>query len=164
MAKLKDLAQLIRSKNAGPFVLTFDIMFDSMQDYLRPRLWCHQSGAVREPVRHAAGRGGDFPRGHRMQRSRPLFRVQRSRASYTTRTPTEARRSTAGQPGDTVISRPPGAAAREQAARPGRAVLPRRSTGLAAARDAAQGERRRMLANRVKQLYQQERPRSAPTS
>ena len=37
MAKLKDLAQLIRSKNAGPFVLTFDIMFDSMQDYLRVR-------------------------------------------------------------------------------------------------------------------------------
>ena len=55
MAKLKDLAQLIRSKNAGPFVLTFDIMFDSMQDYLRVRdSGVISQGAVREPVRHAA--------------------------------------------------------------------------------------------------------------
>jgi len=37
VTKLKDLAQLMRSKNAGPFVLTFDIMFDSMQDYVRVR-------------------------------------------------------------------------------------------------------------------------------
>jgi uncharacterized protein DUF4387 len=28
MAKLGELARLIRSKNAGPFELTFDIMFD----------------------------------------------------------------------------------------------------------------------------------------
>ena len=33
MAKLGDLAQLIRSKNAGPFVLTFDIMFDDDDVY-----------------------------------------------------------------------------------------------------------------------------------
>lgn len=37
MAKLKDIAQLIRSKNAGPFVLTFDIMFDRFEDYRRVR-------------------------------------------------------------------------------------------------------------------------------
>lgn len=33
MAKLGDLARLIRSKNAGPFVLTFDIMFDDDDVY-----------------------------------------------------------------------------------------------------------------------------------
>lgn len=33
MAKLGDLACLIRSKNAGPFQLTFDIMFDDDQVY-----------------------------------------------------------------------------------------------------------------------------------
>jgi hypothetical protein len=33
MAKLGDLARLIRSKNAGPFVLTFDIMFDDDDAY-----------------------------------------------------------------------------------------------------------------------------------
>ena len=37
MAKLKDIAQLIRSKNAGPFVLTFDFMFDRFEDYRRVR-------------------------------------------------------------------------------------------------------------------------------
>ena len=35
MAKLGDLARLIRSKNAGPFVLTFDIMFDDDNVYRR---------------------------------------------------------------------------------------------------------------------------------
>ena len=33
MRQLKDIASLIRSKNAGPFVLTFDIMFSSDEDY-----------------------------------------------------------------------------------------------------------------------------------
>lgn len=37
MAKLKDIAQLIRSKNAGPFSLTFDFMFDHAEDYRRVR-------------------------------------------------------------------------------------------------------------------------------
>ncbi|MBC8393605.1 MAG: DUF4387 domain-containing protein [Deltaproteobacteria bacterium] len=31
--KLIDLATLIRSKNAGPFVMTFDIMFDDPMKY-----------------------------------------------------------------------------------------------------------------------------------
>jgi hypothetical protein len=35
MNTLADLAKLIRSKNAGPFVLTFDVMFDSEQVYTR---------------------------------------------------------------------------------------------------------------------------------
>ena len=35
MTKLGDLAKLIRSKNAGPFMLTFDIMFDDDNVYQR---------------------------------------------------------------------------------------------------------------------------------
>lgn len=37
MAKLWELARLVRSKNAGPFVLTFDVMFDSPEKYRRVR-------------------------------------------------------------------------------------------------------------------------------
>lgn len=33
--KLAELSNLIRSKNAGPFVLTFDVMFSRREDYLR---------------------------------------------------------------------------------------------------------------------------------
>src|ERR1700674_4503712 len=33
--KLAELASLIRSKNAGPFILTFDIMFPDDESYLR---------------------------------------------------------------------------------------------------------------------------------
>ncbi|MEL0108074.1 MAG: DUF4387 domain-containing protein [Rhodospirillales bacterium] len=35
MAKLGDLAKLVRSKNAGPFYLTFDVMFDDPAVYER---------------------------------------------------------------------------------------------------------------------------------
>ncbi len=35
MAKLWEVARLIRSKNAGPFVLTFDVMFGREEDYQR---------------------------------------------------------------------------------------------------------------------------------
>ena len=35
MAKLGELARLIRSKNAGPFELTFDIMFDDKETFQR---------------------------------------------------------------------------------------------------------------------------------
>lgn len=37
MAKLGELARLIRSKNAGPFELTFDIMFDDEESFQRVR-------------------------------------------------------------------------------------------------------------------------------
>ncbi len=37
MAKLGELARLIRSKNAGPFELTFDIMFDDKESFQRVR-------------------------------------------------------------------------------------------------------------------------------
>ncbi len=35
MATLGDLARLIRAKNAGPFMLTFDVMFDDEASYRR---------------------------------------------------------------------------------------------------------------------------------
>ena len=37
MATLFDLCNLIRSKNAGPFVLTFDLMFSSQENYERAK-------------------------------------------------------------------------------------------------------------------------------
>jgi Domain of unknown function (DUF4387) len=37
MATLGDLAKLVRSKNAGPFWLTIDIMFDNSEAYRRAR-------------------------------------------------------------------------------------------------------------------------------
>lgn len=42
MAKLYELAKLIRSKNAGPFQLTIDIMFEDAETYERVRA----SGAI----------------------------------------------------------------------------------------------------------------------
>jgi hypothetical protein len=39
---LAECASLIRSKNAGPFTLTFDIMFDSAPTYIRVK----ESGAL----------------------------------------------------------------------------------------------------------------------
>ena len=35
MDKLKDIAKVIRSKNAGPFEITFDIMFSDANSYKR---------------------------------------------------------------------------------------------------------------------------------
>lgn len=47
MSSLASLARLIRSKNAGPFVLTFDVMFEDEARYRRVR----DSGALsREKV------------------------------------------------------------------------------------------------------------------
>lgn len=46
MKTLGDLASLIRSKNAGPFQLTIDIMFDDAETYERVR----RSGAVNRDV------------------------------------------------------------------------------------------------------------------
>ena len=37
MPKLKDVAQVIRSKNAGPFELTLDVLFDDRETYERVR-------------------------------------------------------------------------------------------------------------------------------
>jgi hypothetical protein len=46
MAKLGELSRLIRSKNAGPFELTFDIMFDDPAAFERVRA----SGALTREV------------------------------------------------------------------------------------------------------------------
>ena len=46
MTALANLARLIRSKNAGPFELTFDIMFEDESRYLRVK----NSGAVSREV------------------------------------------------------------------------------------------------------------------
>ena len=35
MTQLAELASLVRSKNAGPFVLTFDVLFDDAEKYYR---------------------------------------------------------------------------------------------------------------------------------
>src|SRR5712691_468299 len=37
MATIGDLAVLVRSKNAGPFWLTIDVMFDTAENYRRVR-------------------------------------------------------------------------------------------------------------------------------
>jgi hypothetical protein len=46
MTQLAELARLIRSKNAGPFELTFDIMFDDDATYQRVK----NSGALTREV------------------------------------------------------------------------------------------------------------------
>ena len=46
MTKLANLARLIRSKNAGPFVLTFDVMFEDEARYQRVK----NSGALTREV------------------------------------------------------------------------------------------------------------------
>jgi len=52
MTQLASLARLIRSKNAGPFELTFDIMFDDAATYRRVK----DSGALtRESVARRYG-------------------------------------------------------------------------------------------------------------
>lgn len=46
MTKLAELARLIRSKNAGPFELTFDVMFEDEARYARVK----RSGALTREV------------------------------------------------------------------------------------------------------------------
>lgn len=46
MAKLWEVTKLVRSKNAGPFVLTFDVMFDDSEIYRRVR----DSGVINKGV------------------------------------------------------------------------------------------------------------------
>src|SRR5438270_14036265 len=46
MTKLAELARLIRSKNAGPFELTFDVMFEDEARYSRVK----RSGALTREV------------------------------------------------------------------------------------------------------------------
>lgn len=46
MAKLKDLAKVIRSKNSGPYEITFDIMFPDSASYERVK----ESGCLNESL------------------------------------------------------------------------------------------------------------------
>lgn len=44
MTKLYDIAKILRSKNSGPFELTFDIIFDNDKDYIKVK----ESGIINE--------------------------------------------------------------------------------------------------------------------
>lgn len=46
MAKLKELAKVIRSKNSGPYEITFDIMFPDAESYRRVK----ESGVLGEEL------------------------------------------------------------------------------------------------------------------
>ena len=46
MTKLIDIASVIRSKNSGPYELTFDILFSERDDYERVK----QGGFINEPL------------------------------------------------------------------------------------------------------------------
>lgn len=50
--RLADIAQVVRSKNAGPFMLTFDILFESEEHLERVR---RCGGLTRETVAAAYG-------------------------------------------------------------------------------------------------------------
>ncbi|WP_213958801.1 MULTISPECIES: DUF4387 domain-containing protein [unclassified Variovorax] len=58
MTQLKDLAQVIRSKNSGPFEITFDVMFKDASTYqfveqsgvLTHDLMCRLYGVKREDI------------------------------------------------------------------------------------------------------------------
>ncbi|SMF56348.1 protein of unknown function [Xaviernesmea oryzae] len=52
MTKLGEIAKLIRSKNAGPFELTFDIMFDTVENYERVRRSTVLSAALISEIYH----------------------------------------------------------------------------------------------------------------
>ncbi len=52
MAKLGELAKVLRSKNSGPFELTLDVLFDSADRYLMVK----QSGKItKETIAHLYG-------------------------------------------------------------------------------------------------------------
>jgi hypothetical protein len=53
-ATLRQMAKVVRSKNAGPFEITFDVMFDKIEAYERVK----KSGAIsRESLGKALGYG-----------------------------------------------------------------------------------------------------------
>jgi len=59
MAKLGDLARLIRAKNAGPFMLTFDVMFDDENVYRRViNAQVLTKSSARSPPENSKGEGG----------------------------------------------------------------------------------------------------------
>jgi hypothetical protein len=78
LPKLYELAGLIRSKNAGPFVLTFDVLFTDDANYRRvrdsgvltPELFARLYGCPAERVRFCAS---DNARAFKFSIPRPVF-------------------------------------------------------------------------------------------
>ena len=100
MSSLGSLARLIRSKNAGPFMLTFDIMFEDEARYRRVKasgaltkervaaiyglpagdvmfFWCDNALAVKVSIPRPVTQGdvGD-PDGHGGQQYAPLIDIE----------------------------------------------------------------------------------------
>ena len=46
MAKIRDIAQACKSKNAGPFELTIDVVFDTREMYEKVRATFTKDGAL----------------------------------------------------------------------------------------------------------------------
>jgi hypothetical protein len=76
--RLAEIARLIRSKNAGPFQLTFDIMFDDALDYQRA---CDSGVFTRErmaalffqPMDNVAIYFCEYARAIKISMPRPVF-------------------------------------------------------------------------------------------
>lgn len=60
MERLYDLAKVLRSKNSGPFELTFDVLFDKKENYFRvkeskvisPQTICRLYKISQDSIRH----------------------------------------------------------------------------------------------------------------
>lgn len=77
MARLRDLAKMIRSKNAGPFELTIDIIFADQPTYLRVK----KSGAVSREL--IAGMFGLDAKRVRLFHYDPAYAIKASVPRYT---------------------------------------------------------------------------------
>lgn len=77
MARLRDLAKLIRSKNAGPFELTIDILFADERTYDRVK----QSGVISRQL--IAGMFGIDAERVRLFHYDPAYAIKASLPRYT---------------------------------------------------------------------------------
>ena len=77
MAKLRNLARMIRSKNAGPFELTIDILFPDQPTYQRVKA----SGKVSKEF--IAGMFGIAPEKVKLFHYDPAFAIKASVPRYT---------------------------------------------------------------------------------
>ena len=76
MTALAELARLIRSKNAGPFELTFDIMFDDEAGQVK-FFFCDHARAIKASIPRPCFQGD--PRdsdGHGGQQYAPLMDIE----------------------------------------------------------------------------------------
>ena len=87
MARLGELAKLIRSKNAGPFMLTFDVMFEDENAYRKVLAsGVLDPGELRWALQDAARRGAVLPSTTRPAPSRSRSRVLTFKATSRTAT------------------------------------------------------------------------------